>query len=186
MPSPFDHVVLTAPNEWISRSYWDELQRIVQYIEGLSLCTMHIMHDPKGYRVGSGGRSRTRLLAYLLAYLLTYLLTYFFTAGGTLNALYLLEQKIGITALSSSKVLIIHSGGDSRRCPFHSIGGKAFATVNSQINDQKFSYSNPLALLILEIIGFDTSILLIGIKIDTLAFGNPNPLFAVTLPTITP
>lgn len=154
MPSPFDHIVLTAPNEWISRSYWDELQRIVQYIEGLSLCTMHIMHDPKGYRVGSGGRSRTRLLAYLLAYLLTYLLTYFFTAGGTLNALYLLEQKIGITALSSSKVLIIHSGGDSRRCPFHSIGGKAFATVNSQINDQKFSYSNPLALLILEIIGF--------------------------------
>ena len=153
MASPFDHIVLTAPNEWISRSYWDELQRIVQYIEALSLCKMHIMHDPKGYRVGSGGLLRTYSLTYSLTYLLIYLLTCF-TTGGTLNALYLLEQKIGKDIINNSRVLIIHSGGDSRRCPFHSICGKAFATLNSQINEQKFSYSNPLALLILEIIGF--------------------------------
>lgn len=147
MARPFDHIVLTAPNEWISRSYLDELQRIVQYIDGLSLSKMHIMHDPKGHRVGSGGDQLTHLIIYLLAQL-------YIRLGGTLNALYLLEQKIGFTAISSSRVLIIHSGGDSRRSPFHSIGGKAFATLNCQINEQKHSYSNPLALLILEIIGF--------------------------------
>jgi hypothetical protein len=39
---------------------------------------------------------------------------------------------------------------------------------------------------ILEIIGFDSSTVVIGMNIDTLAFGNPKPLLAVTLPTITP
>ena len=39
---------------------------------------------------------------------------------------------------------------------------------------------------ILEIIGFDSSTDSIGMKIETLAFGKPNPLFAVTLPTATP
>ena len=62
-----------------------------------------------------------------------------------------------------------------------------------------FSYGNKLYLYpssflsegdlygyILEIIGFDSSTVVIGMNIDILAFGNPKPLLAVTLPTITP
>ena len=38
----------------------------------------------------------------------------------------------------------------------------------------------------LETNGFDSSTVVIGINTDTLAFGIPSPLFAVTLPTRTP
>jgi len=56
--------------------------------------------DPDGVRVGSG--------------------------TATVRALRLVEQKLG---LAGRKVLIVHSGGDSRRVPFHSQSGKVFARL---------------------------------------------------------
>ncbi|MGC8832948.1 MAG: fucose pyrophosphorylase domain-containing protein, partial [Armatimonadota bacterium] len=56
--------------------------------------------DPDGVRIGSG--------------------------TATVRALRLVEQKVGF---AGRKVLIIHSGGDSRRIPFHSQIGKVFARL---------------------------------------------------------
>ena len=81
-------------------------------------CRVITVSDPVGVRIGSG--------------------------GGSLNALERLRSVIGTAALEEAKVLIIHSGGDSRRAPHHSVSGKAWASVNS--ND----ITSPIALLIEE------------------------------------
>lgn len=86
--------------------------------------------DPLGQRVGSG--------------------------GGTLNALYYLENLIGRKALSNAKVAIIHSGGDSKRAPFHTVCGKAWASINAIQDDQ---FVTPLIILIKELSLFCSGIL---------------------------
>lgn len=88
------------------------------------------MADPKNKRVGSG--------------------------GGTLNALDVAIHQFGSTEVQSSKTLVIHSGGDSRRAPFHSITGKAWASLNAFIDGK--SIASPIALLIYEISSFASRI----------------------------
>lgn len=86
--------------------------------------------DPLGARVGSG--------------------------GGTLNALNHLERLIGRKALSNAKVAIIHSGGDSKRAPFHTVCGKAWASINAI---QSGHVATPLIMLIKELSFFCNGIL---------------------------
>jgi hypothetical protein len=88
--------------------------------------------DPSGVRVGSG--------------------------GGTLNALQYLEDSIGRHKLLASRVAIIHSGGDSRRAPLHSVCGKAWASINAvlpngdvEVGDAKSVLATPIALLMQEL-----------------------------------
>ena len=78
-----------------------------------------VVSDPQGERIGSG--------------------------GGSFNALATLRERIGRDELQKSRVLIIHSGGDSRRAPFHSVCGKAWSTMSTN------PLSCPLRLLINEI-----------------------------------
>jgi fucokinase len=86
--------------------------------------------DPLGERVGSG--------------------------GGTLNALNHLESIIGRKALLNAKVAIIHSGGDSKRAPFHTVCGKAWASINAIQSGQ---VATPLIMLIKELSLFCSDIL---------------------------
>lgn len=74
-------------------------------IEHLQRCKAICVSDPEGIRVGSG--------------------------GGTLNAISELSSIIGRDSMMSSKVVLIHSGGDSRRSPLNSISGKAWSTLNT-------------------------------------------------------
>ena len=69
-------------------------------------CEVLVVSDPDGHRIGSG--------------------------GGTLNALDCLRTQIGVLELNKARILIIHSGGDSRRAPLHSISGKAWASINTK------------------------------------------------------
>jgi hypothetical protein len=46
-------------------------------------------------------------------------------------------------------MLIIHSGGDSRRAPLHSVCGKAWTALNGSINEQLIA--TPIILLIEEL-----------------------------------
>ena len=66
------------------------------------------------------------------------------SGGGTLNALSFIREP----DLASKRVVVIHSGGESRRAPLHSVCGKCFATFNSGSPDM----SCPIALLLRELL----------------------------------
>lgn len=120
----FSHIVLTAPSEKIASVYGLQLEYLKASVPFLSFTKIFCVSDPEGFRIGSG--------------------------GGTLNALDILVKKIGLNEFYSSKVLMIHSGGDSRRAPLYSLCGKAWTTLNATIAGSK-EIANPLLLLIIEI-----------------------------------
>jgi len=64
-------------------------------------------------------------------------------------------QKFGLE-IHSMRTLIIHSGGDSRRAPFHSVTGKAWASLNALVDGK--TIASPMALLIHEISFFSSRI----------------------------
>ncbi|MBI3987762.1 MAG: hypothetical protein HY343_12625, partial [Lentisphaerae bacterium] len=107
----FDHVVLTAANAAQARGYRSQLRwRLDRGLLNHGTC-YHVIPDPRGRRVGS--------------------------FGATLNALYELAVRIARDQHASGphrlrdlfanrRILICHSGGDSRRVPAYAAQGKAF------------------------------------------------------------
>ena len=109
----YDHVILTAANEAQARGYraqiaWRNAQGLLD--RGTEF---HVIADPGGYRVGS--------------------------LGATLNVL--LEMARGMSEpsaasiadlFSNQRILICHSGGDSRRLPEYAGQGKVFAPLPTQ------------------------------------------------------
>lgn len=51
------------------------------------------------------------------------------SGGATLNVLYVIAKEIGFDRLLKQKILVIHSGGDSRRIPQYSACGKLFSPI---------------------------------------------------------
>ena len=100
----WDIVVLTASNDIQAKTY--ELQLSKRKKENLlpSNIDFFVIPDLNNERIGSG--------------------------GATLNVLYKLNKKYD---LSKKKVLIIHSGGDSKRIPQYSCLGKLFSPVPSEL-----------------------------------------------------
>lgn len=127
----FTVVVMTAPTEWIANTYLQQLSDLKRSLPCLSSCR-HIfcVSDPKGERVGSG--------------------------GGTLNALNHVQSLLGETLLSTEKILMIHSGGDSRRAPTCSVIGKAWSSLNASLSS--VTAVCPLGLLIEELNAFCASL----------------------------
>lgn len=123
--SVFTRLVITAPSEKISDVYRLQLASLQSQLACLKGCSVHCVSDPKGYRVGSG--------------------------GGTLNAIDDLLAH-SLIDVSKERILIIHSGGDSRRAPLYSLCGKAWTTLNSVVGSSIIA--NPLTLLIEEISKF--------------------------------
>jgi hypothetical protein len=128
MTNIFNHLIITAPSESIANVYKLQSESLYKELPCLTNVKIHCVADPKGVRIGSG--------------------------GGTLNALDYLISNIGIDKVKESKVLIIHSGGDSRRSPLHSVCGKAWSSINSTIHQYSNSFSTPMALLIKELSEF--------------------------------
>jgi hypothetical protein len=119
----FTHVVLTAPAQAIADVYKVQLQALGESLPFLRGAVVECFPDPIGHRVGSG--------------------------GGTLNALRCLQEKYNISSFASARVLLIHSGGESRRAPLYSLIGKAWTTVNGTLEGGDIAC--PLTLLIKEI-----------------------------------
>jgi fucokinase len=119
----FTHVVLTAPAQAIADVYKVQLQALGESLPFLRGAVVECFPDPVGHRVGSG--------------------------GGTLNALRCLQEKYNISSFASARVLLIHSGGESRRAPLYSLIGKAWTTVNCTLEGGDIAC--PLTLLIKEI-----------------------------------
>ncbi|MBN1481469.1 hypothetical protein JXA70_14445 [candidate division KSB1 bacterium] len=103
MPSvPFDICVITAANEQQARGFDKQLERN----DSSQHDTIYkVIPDPDGKRIGSGGSS-----FYVL------------------NLLY---DEFG-DALFAKRVLVLHSGGDSRRLPAYSAVGKLFMPLPTE------------------------------------------------------
>lgn len=103
----FDHIVLTAANEAQARGYREQLR--VRAADGLLPpdSELHVVPDPLGRRVGS--------------------------LGATLHAMAVLARRLARgrggakgNPLAGRRILILHSGGDSRRLPAYAAEGKVF------------------------------------------------------------
>ena len=97
----WDYVILTASNESQAQSYRMQIQYRLDH--GMLPKSIHyaILPDPDGKRVGSG--------------------------GATLNVLRYIYQDAG--SFDDKRILVIHSGGDSKRVPQYSACGKLFSPV---------------------------------------------------------
>ncbi len=112
----WDYVILTASNEAQEKGYIEQIE-YRKNIEQIPLRTHYaVLPDPDGKRVGSG--------------------------GATLNAILYVkaeEEKFGNPTPFDKRILVIHSGGDSKRVPQYSACGKLFSPVPRMLPDGRRS-----------------------------------------------
>ena len=106
----WDYLVLTASNEEQARTYRKQLEYRLE--AGLLPKETHyaVLPDPDGKRVGSG--------------------------GATFHVLRYIAQQEGArdgNPFKGRRILVIHSGGDSKRVPQYSACGKLFSPVPRQL-----------------------------------------------------
>lgn len=128
MPS-FDHIVLTAANEQQARGYRHQIDCRLQQGALTQATSYHVVPDPGGHRVGSFGAT-LGALQHVLASVAT-----------------AASNKSLESALADQRILICHSGGDSRRLPAYAAQGKVFTPLPTSID------GHPAALFDLIIAG---------------------------------
>lgn len=110
----WDYIILTSSNEEQARSF---RQQIVYRLEKGVIpgkTKYLVLPDPDGKRVGSG--------------------------GATLNVLRYLSEEEGFGSdFHGKRILVIHSGGDSKRVPQYSVCGKLFSPVPRELPDGRGS-----------------------------------------------
>lgn len=107
----WDYVILTASNAAQAEAYRQQLDRRLERRQLPARTHYAVLPDPEGKRVGSG--------------------------GATLNAMrYIRERE---PSFDSLKILVIHSGGDSKRVPQYSVCGKLFSPVPRVLPDGRRS-----------------------------------------------
>lgn len=107
----WDYVVLTASNESQAKGYREQL-RYRKEQNRLPAHTQYVvLPDPEGKRVGSG--------------------------GATLNVLKQIADGRDVREhpFAGKRILVIHSGGDSKRVPQYSVCGKLFSPVPRLLPD---------------------------------------------------
>lgn len=110
----WDYVVLTASNEEQAEAFRRQIAyRLEKKV--LPMNTMFlVIPDPDGKRIGSG--------------------------GATLQVLRVLSEQEGFAGdFHNKRVLVIHSGGDSKRVPQYSVCGKLFSPVPRELPDGRTS-----------------------------------------------
>lgn len=107
----WDYVILTASNERQAEGFRAQLK----LREGFLPEQTHfaVLSDPDGKRVGSG--------------------------GATLNVIRYISEKEKTTDFGGLRILVIHSGGDSKRVPQYSALGKLFSPVPHALPDGRSS-----------------------------------------------
>lgn len=109
----WDWLVLTASNKDQAETYKQEIEyRLNRNLLPKSTKYL-VLEDPDGKRVGSG--------------------------GATLNVLKEIRANSGDKDFSKAKILVIHSGGDSKRIPQYSACGKLFSPVQRELPDGRTS-----------------------------------------------
>ena len=105
----WDYIILTASNEHQAEGFRKQLTQRQATGALPPRTAFHVIPDPEGKRVGSG--------------------------GATLNVLRFLARESGTEDFKSLRILVIHSGGDSRRVPQYSALGKLFSPVPRLLPD---------------------------------------------------
>ncbi|MCM1127488.1 MAG: bifunctional fucokinase/L-fucose-1-P-guanylyltransferase [Lachnospiraceae bacterium] len=121
MTTGWDYIILTASNEEQARGYRLQLDHRKKCGFLPDDCAIAVLPDPAGKRVGSGGAT-FHVLKYLAEKAME---------GG--------ERCPAESCLKGRKILVIHSGGDSRRVPQYSVCGKLFSPVPRELPDGRFS-----------------------------------------------
>ncbi len=98
---PWDYVILTASNDVQAEAYRLQIKHRQKTKQLPAETHFVVLPDPDGKRVGSG--------------------------GATFNAIRYLKNAEG--SFKGKRILIIHSGGDSKRIPQYSACGKLFSPV---------------------------------------------------------
>lgn len=111
----WDYIILTASNEDQAAAYRMQIHERLE--KGLLPGTTHyaVLPDPKGKRVGSGGAT-FQVMKYI----------------GEQHP----EEE---NPFKNRRVLVIHSGGDSKRVPQYSATGKLFSPVPRELPDGRGS-----------------------------------------------
>ena len=107
----WDYIILTASNEHQAEGFRAQLKKR----EDILPATTHfaVIPDPDGKRVGSG--------------------------GATLGVIRYIADREGTSDFSGLRILVIHSGGDSKRVPQYSALGKLFSPVPHELEDGRVS-----------------------------------------------
>ena len=109
----WDWIVLTASNKEQANTYKEEIEDRINNNWLPSQTQYLVLEDPEGKRVGSG--------------------------GATLNVLKEIKEKCSEEEFNNAKILVIHSGGDSKRIPQYSAQGKLFSPVQRELPDGRTS-----------------------------------------------
>lgn len=119
----WDYIILTASNEAQAVSFRMQIQHRLDKGQLPQSTKYVVLPDPEGKRVGSG--------------------------GATFNVLrYITEQEVvlgnvvnisGKNPFTGKRILVIHSGGDSKRVPQYSAVGKLFSPVPRELPDGRAS-----------------------------------------------
>lgn len=106
----WDYVILTSSNEEQARSFRSQIAARLEQGVLPGWTKYFVLPDPEGKRVGSG--------------------------GATLNVLRFLSEEEGLRGdFHNKRILVIHSGGDSKRVPQYSVCGKLFSPVPRELPD---------------------------------------------------
>jgi len=116
---PYDLCVITAANEYQAQGYREQIEWRRNMNSLPEETEFLVLSDPQGKRIGSGGST-----LYVLCRLLEH-----FCGSGAGEELQSLHDPF-----RGKRILILHSGGDSRRLPAYSAVGKIFLPLptNSQ------------------------------------------------------
>ena len=110
----WDYVILTASNEEQAESYRAQIADRLDHGQLPGQTKYVVLPDPDGKRVGSG--------------------------GATFHVMkYISEQGGGRECFRNQRILVIHSGGDSKRVPQYSACGKLFSPVPRELPDGRRS-----------------------------------------------
>lgn len=110
----WDYVILTSSNEEQARSFRSQIADRLEQGVLPGWTKYFVLPDPEGKRVGSG--------------------------GATLNVLRFLSEEEGLHGdFHNKRILVIHSGGDSKRVPQYSVCGKLFSPVPRELPDGRGS-----------------------------------------------
>lgn len=113
---PWDIFIITASSEEQAAAYRLQIEQRQKQGVLPSETRFMVIPDPEGKRIGSG--------------------------GATLNALLRAAEEINTdseNSFSNQRVIIIHSGGDSKRIPQYSAFGKLFSKVPRELPDGRYS-----------------------------------------------
>lgn len=107
----WDYIILTASNEHQAEGFRAQLKKRENILP--SATHFAVIPDPDGKRVGSG--------------------------GATLGVIRYIAEREGTSDFSGLRILVIHSGGDSKRVPQYSALGKLFSPVPHELENGRVS-----------------------------------------------